>query len=56
MAVSAKQKLWYILQSDPDAKLVLGFNKDVNKKEYLRKTNNGTIEDVFNYQASGYAK
>jgi mannose-6-phosphate isomerase len=46
-----KTEMWYILQNDPDAKLVLGFNKKLNKDEYLRKANDGTIEDVLNYQA-----
>jgi mannose-6-phosphate isomerase len=46
-----KTEMWYILQNDPDAKLVLGFNKKLDKDEYLRKANDGTIEDVLNYQA-----
>jgi mannose-6-phosphate isomerase len=46
-----KTEMWYILQNDPDAKLVLGFNKELDKEEYLRKANDGTIENVLNYQA-----
>jgi mannose-6-phosphate isomerase len=46
-----KTEMWYILQNDPDAKLVLGFNKKLDKEEYVRKANAGTIEDILNYQA-----
>ena len=45
-----KTEMWYILQNDPGAKLILGFNKELDKEEYLRKATNGTIEDVLKYQ------
>jgi mannose-6-phosphate isomerase len=46
-----KTEMWYILQNEPDAKLVLGFNKELDKEEYVRKAENGTIEDVLNYRS-----
>ena len=31
-----KTEMWYIMQADDDARLILGFNKTIKKQEYLR--------------------
>ncbi|MDR1474652.1 MAG: class I mannose-6-phosphate isomerase [Endomicrobium sp.] len=46
-----KTEMWHVLQNDSDAKLVLGFNKELDKEEYIRRAKNNTIEDVLNYQS-----
>lgn len=45
-----KTEMWYILQTLPGAKLVLGFDKVLDREKYIKKSQNGTIEDVLNYK------
>jgi mannose-6-phosphate isomerase len=41
-----KTEMWYILQNEPGAKLLLGFKKEISKKEYINRIRNNTIEDA----------
>ncbi len=43
-----KTEMWYVLQADPGATLIAGFNKELNEQEYLEKFNSGHITDVLN--------
>jgi mannose-6-phosphate isomerase len=43
-----KNELWTVLESDPDAYLYVGFNRDVTREEVRRRVRDGTIEDVLN--------
>lgn len=43
-----KTEMWYIFQADPGSSLIVGFNKDTDKKEYLEKLNNGALMDILN--------
>lgn len=43
-----KTEMWYIFQADKDSSLIVGFNKDSNKDEYLSKLNNGHLMDILN--------
>ncbi|MEN9444576.1 MAG: hypothetical protein RIS47_1466 [Bacteroidota bacterium] len=43
-----KTEMWYVLQADPGAKLVSGFNKQTDKTEYLAHLENGTVETLMN--------
>jgi mannose-6-phosphate isomerase len=43
-----KNEMWYIMQADKDAELIVGFNQEVTKEEYLNKLNNGHILEVLN--------
>lgn len=43
-----KSELWYILDAKPDAKVYIGFNREVSAQEFYDRCNNGTVEEVLN--------
>ncbi len=45
-----KTEMWYIMDADPGAKLIVGFNKDVEKQEYVNSLENDTLLDLLNYE------
>ncbi len=45
-----KTEMWYIMDADADADLIVGFNKNVTKKEYQRSIENDTLLDLLNYE------
>src|SRR5690606_21457366 len=48
-----KTEMWYIMDADPGAKLIVGFNKDVEKTEYVESLEQGTLLDLMNYEEVG---
>nr|WP_297786995.1 type I phosphomannose isomerase catalytic subunit [uncultured Allomuricauda sp.] len=48
-----KTEMWYIMDADPGAKLIVGFNKDVEKEEYVKSLEDGTLTDLMNYEEVG---
>lgn len=46
-----KTEMWYIMDADDDANLIVGFNKDVSKDEYSRSLENDTLLDLLNYES-----
>lgn len=45
-----KTEMWYIIQSEPDAFLISGFNTRLDKKSYTQKLEAGELESVLNYE------
>lgn len=45
-----KNEMWYIMQADSDAELIIGFNKDVEKEEYIEHLDNATLLDILNIE------
>jgi mannose-6-phosphate isomerase len=45
-----KNEMWYVMEADKDSELIIGFNKELNKKSYLEAINKGEIEDVLNQE------
>lgn len=45
-----KTEMWYIVESEPDAKLIAGFNRPMDKQKYLEHFKNGTLRDVLNWE------
>lgn len=45
-----KTEMWYVLEADPGAKLISGFNRELNKDEYIDALNTGRIEEILNYE------
>ena len=45
-----KTEMWYVVQADPGAKLIAGFNRKINKAEYLNYLKNGQLEEILNYE------
>lgn len=46
-----KTEMWYIMQADEDAKLIVGFNKDVSREEYVENMKNNSLENILNYES-----
>lgn len=45
-----KTEMWYVVQADPGAKLISGFNRKIDKETYLKYFKNGQLEEVLNYE------
>ncbi|MDO6820573.1 type I phosphomannose isomerase catalytic subunit [Zobellia sp. 1_MG-2023] len=45
-----KTEMWYVMDADDDASLIVGFNKDVSKEEYAESMKNDTLLDLLNYE------
>ncbi len=45
-----KTEMWYVMDADEDANLIVGFNKDVTKEEYAESIENNTLLDLLNYE------
>lgn len=43
-----KTEMWYVMESDKDAELIVGFKKDTNEKEYLHHLNNKSLLNILN--------
>ncbi len=43
-----KTEMWYIMQADPDAELVVGFNKDTNRQTYIDALENKDLLPLLN--------
>ena len=44
-----KTEMWYIMDADQDAELIIGFNKDVTPEEYKASLENNKLTDLMNY-------
>ena len=45
---NGKNEIWYVLEAEPDAQLVLGLNKKVSKEEYIEAVESKTIQNILN--------
>lgn len=43
-----KTEMWYVMQAEKDAELIVGFNRPLEKKEYAELVAEGTLEEVLN--------
>ncbi|MEN8186772.1 MAG: type I phosphomannose isomerase catalytic subunit [Bacteroidota bacterium] len=43
-----KTEMWYVMQADEDGNLIVGFNKEVDKTEYLKHLENKTLTEILN--------
>jgi mannose-6-phosphate isomerase len=41
-----KTEMWYVLQADNNAELIIGFKEDSNAKDYLEHLKNNTLNDI----------
>ncbi|MGM0650356.1 MAG: type I phosphomannose isomerase catalytic subunit [Bacteroidota bacterium] len=44
-----KTEMWYILQAEPGAQLISGFNKSITKEEFTARMNDSNIQNVLNF-------
>ncbi len=45
-----KTEMWYVVQADVDAKLIVGFNKDTTKEEYETFLKKGKVTELLNFE------
>ena len=45
-----KTEMWYVVQADPEANLIVGFNKDTTKEEYENFLEKGEITKLLNFE------
>ncbi|PKG51096.1 MULTISPECIES: type I phosphomannose isomerase catalytic subunit [Olleya] len=45
-----KNEMWYVMQAEKNAELILGFNKKINKEEYLNTLENNKLKDILNVE------
>jgi mannose-6-phosphate isomerase len=47
---NGKTEMWYILDSEKDAQLIVGFNQDLDRGIFKDKLNSGHLKDVLNFE------
>lgn len=45
-----KTEMWYVMDADENAELIVGFNKNVSKEEYAHSLENDTLLNLLNYE------
>lgn len=45
-----KTEMWYIMDADPGARLIVGFERDVSREEYQEALASGRLTDLLHYQ------
>lgn len=45
-----KTEMWYVMQADEDAELLVGFNQKVTKKDYQTHLKNNTLTEILNFE------
>ncbi|SDR76777.1 type I phosphomannose isomerase catalytic subunit [Gramella sp. MAR_2010_147] len=45
-----KTEMWYVMQADDNSELIIGFKKDLEKKEYVEYLEKGKIVEVLNFE------
>ncbi|MBT8264225.1 MAG: class I mannose-6-phosphate isomerase [Muriicola sp.] len=45
-----KTEMWYVMDADEDANLIVGFNQDVTKDVYAQSLENDTLLELMNYE------
>jgi mannose-6-phosphate isomerase len=44
-----KTEMWYVMQADDDANLIVGFNREMDKETYLKHLEEKTLTEVLNF-------
>lgn len=45
-----KTEMWYIMDADEDAQLIIGFNRDVSPEEYQKSLDENTLLELLHYE------
>ncbi len=45
---AGKTEMWYIIDHDPDAELIVGFNQKIDKELYLKHLNEESLPEILN--------
>ncbi len=44
-----KTECWYVLEAEPDAKIVLGWNRDITREEFMAGVRDGSLGELLRY-------
>ncbi|OUR99290.1 mannose-6-phosphate isomerase [Flavobacteriales bacterium 33_180_T64] len=44
-----KTEMWYVMQADEDANLIVGFNQEMTSEKYLKHLENKTLTEILNF-------
>merc|ERR1711975_187926 len=44
-----KTEMWYVMQADKDANLIVGFNQKMDNDRYLKHLNEKTLTEILNF-------
>ena len=47
---NGKTEMWYVMQADKDAELVMGFNEEMTRMDYVNVMKNNTLKEMLNYE------
>lgn len=47
---NGKTEMWYVMQAEKDAKLIVGFNQKTDKETYKKKLTQGRLTELMNYE------
>lgn len=47
-----KTEMWYIIDSEPNSKIITGFNKDITKEEYLQRLESNSLSKILNVESA----
>ncbi|MBU2951451.1 mannose-6-phosphate isomerase [Tamlana agarivorans] len=45
-----KNEMWYVMQADDDAELIVGFDEEVSQSDYKKHLENNTVLDVMHHE------
>ncbi len=45
-----KTEMWYVMQADKNANLIVGFEEQVSKEEYIENLLNNSLENILHYE------
>lgn len=45
-----KTEMWYVMQADPDANLIVGFNQQITAEQYQHHLENKTLPEILNFE------
>lgn len=45
-----KTEMWYIVDAEKDAELIVGFNQKMDKTKYLQNFGSGTLSEILNFE------
>ena len=45
-----KTEMWYIMEAEPGAELIIGFNRDVSREEYQQALGGGKLLELLHYE------
>ncbi len=45
-----KTEMWYVMEANNNAELIVGFNKELDKSKYLEALNSGSLRNILNYE------